>query len=659
VQLWFQEAAARDEAQWRERHKAAQLRRAENLPDSFRRHIAGGWDARYGIHIGPENHSPVALANLFVRQSVADFGAARCAKAYDEGEIRALAENYATLCGRMASLESCRSFGAEWFGIVPPKSGRITPETERARWNCPMWWRRQLRKVWTRAAENAMRAAGVIRKGRSAYVSDEAVRHRAARLERTREWLESRVMVNEAGEQLELLALAKASIANPAIRRGEFMTRIRGFEELSDSLGHVALFFTLTTPSRFHAQKAGGGVNPAWETDRARVRDGQEWLCKMWGRARAQLARRSILYYGVRVAEPHHDGTPHWHAVLFMPAHQSADMQWILRQLWLSDCGSEPGAEQYRIDCKPIDREKGSAVGYVAKYISKNIDAFGAIGDATSDETGAPVSESVQRVAAWASVHGIRQFQQMGGPPVGLWRELRRLRDPVEPALIESVRVTADKGQWCGFVQSLGGIERARRRVGSVRSKYARALRVPRVLSEERGPRGGKRYRPALPHELPAVWLDRAQPRGVDAAGREVQAVTRYGEAPGDRAAGVCSFGLLGRYVTADTRPHRWRIEKCLHGSQQQSDSLPGSVRASATCSRSTTGDGSAPGTASCSDSSPRSGVFSDLGPVAITVRGPDRSAGMDFSWVATVPFRTQGDPRGWTSRETSMAGPH
>lgn len=630
--------------------------------------------------------NPEVIADIWVRDIAQQLRTANHHRAYDEQHIRAFAENYSTACMGLAApraternsligfrrlkkqkhehrrvltvsekLDACRAFGKS-LGIEPTKSRTVTPAGELARWMDGMWWRRQLRKVWTRQSEDALREIGVIRKGKQPYASDVAVEHRAARLERTRKWLESREVVNEAGEKLELVKLHDASVASPKLRRGEFMTRVRGFEELADSLSHVALFFTLTTPSRFHAQHSAGGINETWQDGRARVREGQQWLCGMWSRARAKLARLDVMFYGVRVAEPHHDGTPHWHALLFTRPADVGQLRQVLRDFWMSDAGDEDGAERYRIDCKVIDKEKGSAVGYVAKYVSKNIDAAGAIGDDVSDETGKKVSEGVSRVATWASVHGIRQFQQLGGPPVGLWRELRRVRQPVAPVLIESIRAAADAGKWCEFIEALGGIERARRRVGSVCQKYKRTVRVPRVKYRG-GPRGGWRLRPANADEMPALWLDKKEATAIDTQGREVVGFTRYGEEGATRAAGVCSYGLLGRFVVVETRQHRWRIEKKCE--LKSSDSIKGGTsELAARVEPSGAGESSSQlGLASgqsrwsgievLSESAPRSGAPA-LGPVAITVRGenePARSAAELIEAARSRPGWIEFDP--------------
>jgi len=438
--------------QWRWRHQYTRALRDERIVREVH--------ARAAVLDATDYREATAL----VRALATMLRAANIHRAFDEQALRDFAENRANMCGQLRTLAQRASF-AEYCDIPPPVvGGPITAEGAHRRLADPLWWRRAIRKAWTRAAENGEREVGIVRRGREPYASDDAVRRRTAQKRRMREWLQNHQVTSEDGTTIALDVVAARSLSNPELRRGELMVRARGFEEIAQQLRHVAAFFTLTTPSHFHAQLAAGGANPAYS--RATVQDAQAWLARMWAKARAKLGRRRILNYGFRVAEPHHDGTPHWHLLLFARPHQVDELRAIITAQFLSEYGDDPGAREHRVECEAIDSSKGSATGYLAKYVAKNIDGAGVIGNERSDEDDTRrvrgAGGTVERVDAWASTHGIRQFAQIGGPPVTIYREARRLRDRVEDPDIERARQLADSGRCGRFIECIGDIAAGR-----------------------------------------------------------------------------------------------------------------------------------------------------------------------------------------------------
>lgn len=288
------------------------------------------------------------------------------------------------------------------------------------------------------------------------YASQDGVERRKAQKRRNAMALERAALLDlDSGERVSLAEVAAGSVANPPIRRGELMVRIRGLEEWATGQEWRAEFWTVTTPSRFHSQRMAGGVSEANPTyDGSGPDAAQRYLCEVWARARAAWKRRGLRVAGVRVAEPHHDGTPHWHILAFGPA---ADLRYARRLLAVyarRDSAGEPGAKLHRFKADKIDPARGDAAGYVAKYVAKNIDGFGV---GLDEETGKRAGAMVRRCDTWAAAWRVRQFQFFGAPAVGTWRELRRFRAPVEVAPVEAARAAADEGDFCAFIKALGG----------------------------------------------------------------------------------------------------------------------------------------------------------------------------------------------------------
>lgn len=342
------------------------------------------------------------------------------------------------------------------------------------------WWEKRINRTWDRLQEHINIVLGKVRKGVSAYVSNATMKVVRERKRAMMRWLaESEVMNTQHDLVISMKDCWEASNANPVNRRNEMMVRMRGFEDYAEEQGHVGVFFTWTAPSRFHAwtQKHDGKTIENKRYEGATPRETCAYLAKLWSLTRAALKRNDLPVYGFRVCEPHHDGTPHWHMLLFMrPANKWRVISTLQRyaltddhQELVRDIQGRPPFTDItpRFDWKEIDPAKGDATGYIAAYIAKNIDGEHVDGDQESDT---PADQGAQHACAWASWWGIRTFQQIGGAPVGVWRELRRISNakkhgdlvgPPKPVLqdprFEAARFAADNGIFRCYLQAMGG----------------------------------------------------------------------------------------------------------------------------------------------------------------------------------------------------------
>lgn len=326
----------------------------------------------------------------------------------------------------------------------------------------PTWWRRQLRTNAGRQYEQVAREVGQVSRNAQIYCSNFTLRRRTEQKARNRQLLESIEAENSAGQVYTLAQLSDLSVSNPINRRNELMTRISGFEEYAKRHGDMGIFITLTAPSAYHpmsTRKVGGKFRafPNTKFNHTTPKEANDYLCRVWANVRSEWDRAGIKTYGFRMVEPHHDGCPHWHAILFLKPEQVREAGAVLKSQALKEDGDEKGAEQNRVKVIPIDPTKGSAAGYCAKYVAKNIDGFGV----DADTYGRDAVLSAMRIEAWATTWGIRQFQQIGGASVTVWREARRVRDQAgELEITPEVRAildACDGGDWDTYTELMGG----------------------------------------------------------------------------------------------------------------------------------------------------------------------------------------------------------
>lgn len=381
-----------------------------------------------------------------------------------DSELRDSAEKAALSVKRLADLwqtqgtpeptvrRTLRRIAAKHHVRLPDKDG-LNHALNRL--SDPAWWRRALRQRFRLVELQAIRS-GQVHRHASPYVSPKAARRAARDRQRIEELLASLEVVNQnTGEVLSLEEIAAQSLANPANRRRAMMARLKGIEDYSKAKGHEALFLTITCPSRMHARHHSGAPNERY--DGTGPRQAQAYMNSVWRRATRKLQHVGIVFYGVRVTEPHHDACPHWHLLAFTPSKHASQLVSVLRSYALMDCPDEPGATERRFKVETIDAEKGSAVGYVAKYVAKSLDGEG-VGD--DDETGGSAVEAACSIVAWARVWGMRQFQFFGLPHITPTRELYRLDQLTAPSrgleLAHQACKANDYGAWLTACEAHG-----------------------------------------------------------------------------------------------------------------------------------------------------------------------------------------------------------
>ena len=284
-------------------------------------------------------------------------------------------------------------------------------------------------------------------KGQRKYVSSRSYARWEKKQIEAEQFVNSMSVLSEkSGQAFDLAEVVKRTTANPENRRIELVVRSRGDEERAIELGYEGLFVNWTLPSKYHRNSdKWNGCTP---------KEAHEVMMEKWKLARAWFKKPKIdiQWFGLRVAEPHKDGTPHAHMFLYVRPDQKQDLIAIIEGIATEEDKNELIIDGKlditpRITIKSCDPALGTATGYIIKYISKNINgAHMPEGDA---------KQAALSATAWARIHRIKQFSQSGSPSVGLWRQLRRANamDTAFDEELEALRDHADNSRWKGFCE--------------------------------------------------------------------------------------------------------------------------------------------------------------------------------------------------------------
>jgi hypothetical protein len=204
-------------------------------------------------------------------------------------------------------------------------------------------------------------------------------------------FLEYSYITNDhTGQSFSLKDCIVSSNHNPQRYYGEIQNRINTLEREANEAGLTPVFLTMTLPSEFHEMKQSNGkLVPNPKYNGTTPKDAVKILTKQFAKLRQdrslkELTKAQRMYY--RVNEPHKDGTPHTHILLFIPKDRIDRVEVAFNRLFLQV------GNKYEKNIK-------SASSYIMKYINKTLPM--------SKEQ---ISESDQYINAWYVKHRVNRF---------------------------------------------------------------------------------------------------------------------------------------------------------------------------------------------------------------------------------------------------------
>ena len=226
---------------------------------AYHRDMVQGWEHHHVTHNNGENylHQQQAIAQRApatdddsdTLKSRAIIYAAKCKQLAPEPyHLPQRALDYVAVKGMRLPVVSVNTVRHD--GTTGKKA---QAEGIRLRITSEKWWYRRLRVQQGQQQELQAIRLGLVNAEKQAYVSDYGLSRVLAHQAKSLEWLDSMELIDtQTGEVLPLKQAADAGVSNPVNRRNEMMLRIADGERYFHLNGYVALFLTLTTPSKFH-----------------------------------------------------------------------------------------------------------------------------------------------------------------------------------------------------------------------------------------------------------------------------------------------------------------------------------------------------------------------------------------------------------------------
>jgi len=328
------------------------------------------------------------------------------------------------------------------YGIDYDSVTGKTNETKNQRVSQEKWWRRRIERLCNQTTELINYDLEIVKAEKNEYCSTWNTKRRISNKQAEALYLENTFIGTKDGKtSLKLADIAK----KPEHKIAELYTAAKGLEKIQKTKGYSWIFVTVSCPPEFHPNPAKG--KRSWDRELT-PKDSSQHLQGGWARTRAQTAKNGIEMFGIWSKEPHKDGCPHMHALIY--AH-SDDLEQIEKNLRNQFGQSDQAVKVVKPD------GRATPTTYILKYLMK------AVGCEQAPNKKGQI-ENHDSVEAASALWGYRKYGFFGvKSSLGLWRELRRTADLEESEIPENIKRTrqnAIAGDFERFVLGLyDGVE--------------------------------------------------------------------------------------------------------------------------------------------------------------------------------------------------------
>ncbi len=305
-------------------------------------------------------------------------------------------------------------------GIQVDTSSAFEPVISRLR--CHQWLTRKYMRIAQEESLHFNQQFQRIGNGEAYATTNDDVDRREHQLARHKAHL-SRFVVGTQDKGYKTLA----EIMNTTDKRiAELYVFSLGIDALAVEQGKTYMMITLTCPPTMHPNPMG---NRSW--DRTRARDAYKFLNNANEAVKRRLANKGISFkhgdaYGIIVSEPHQDGCPHLHILMY---YRPEDQALIIDE-YEKTFHWHKKAVDFSIENPDYQNNEGESAAargssYLFKYLSESFYEAGDC-DNTADKG---KHYRARHISAWRAQIGARAFRTFGLLRCAtLWRQCRKLR---------------------------------------------------------------------------------------------------------------------------------------------------------------------------------------------------------------------------------------